>query len=201
MNGIGWQIVVAIAGVALLFCLTGYDSHKSESGSSDATENLQPESDISSTTENQVEIDPDTSSSTESTPIPEPSGDISGVQYTTEGGNPFAVLNLNQTNNCTLYAWGRAFEITGKPLGISGKPYEWIDQASANWKVGKTIKARSIAVFKNHVLIVESISWDGKITVTEGGSPYYGYSPHVYVSVEQLESSYGSELLGYIYLE
>ncbi|BCZ49220.1 hypothetical protein psyc5s11_52870 [Clostridium gelidum] len=107
--------------------------------------------------------------------------------------------------NCTWYAWGRAWEITGsKPndAGFIGNAYEWweANKKSGKYKYGSEPRVGSIAVWKSnlpnsggcgHVAVVEKIK-DNKIYISE--SMWHGV---VFKYREIYETNY---LYGYIYL-
>lgn len=142
--------------------------------------------------------------SSSGTPIP---GNINSPEFTTAGGNPFASFELNSTNNCTLYAWGRAYQITGKSLGIKNGPSKWIQQASNNgWQTGSKLRGPAVAVFTGHVAIIESVTWNSNgvatIIITEGGVGSKNFIPREYTNLNYVShyEKYSGEFLGYIYL-
>ena len=108
--------------------------------------------------------------------------------------------------NCTWYAWGRAWEITGSQpndAGFIGNAYEWweANKKSGKYEYGSQPRVGSIAVWKSnlpnsggcgHVAIVEKIK-DGKIYISE--SMWHGVT---FKYSEIYETSY---LYGYIYLD
>lgn len=99
--------------------------------------------------------------------------------------NPFYTAGYGLPN-CTCYAWGRWYEITGNapslPLGDGGT---WFDDAKASGlPVGKTPKLGAIACFgktggAGHVCVVEEIHADGTITTSNSGynRPIAPYPP------------------------
>lgn len=111
--------------------------------------------------------------------------------------------------NCTCYAWGRRYEITGKAPDTSlGNADKWFDYAvSHGQKTGQTPKAGSIMVWKytgshandgGHVAIVEEV--DGETVVTSnsayGGTYFYTQTlspPYEWASYTQFQ--------GFIYLD
>lgn len=111
--------------------------------------------------------------------------------------------------NCTCYAWGRRYEITGKAPDTSlGNADTWFDYAvSHGQKTGQTPKAGSIMVWKytgshandgGHVAIVEEV--DGETVVTSnsayGGTYFYTQTlspPYEWASYTQFQ--------GFIYLD
>lgn len=111
--------------------------------------------------------------------------------------------------NCTCYAWGRRYEITGKAPDTSlGNADKWFDYAvSHGQKTGQTPKTGSIMVWKytgshandgGHVAIVEEV--DGETVVTSnsayGGTYFYTQTlspPYEWASYTQFQ--------GFIYLD
>lgn len=111
--------------------------------------------------------------------------------------------------NCTCYAWGRRYEITGKAPDTSlGNADTWFDYAvSHGQKTGQSPKAGSIMVWKytgshandgGHVAIVEEV--DGETVVTSnsayGGTYFYTQTlspPYEWASYTQFQ--------GFIYLD
>lgn len=108
--------------------------------------------------------------------------------------------------NCTWYAWGRAWEMTGnKPddAGFIGNAYEWwnANKKSEKYQYGSEPRLGAIAVWKSdlpgsggsgHVAIVEKID-NGKIYISE--STWHG-------GIFAYREIYNTEYLyGYIYLD
>lgn len=111
--------------------------------------------------------------------------------------------------NCTCYAWGRRYEITGKAPDTSlGNADTWFDYAvSHGQKTGQSPKAGSIMAWKytgshandgGHVAIVEEV--DGETVVTSnsayGGTYFYTQTlspPYEWASYTQFQ--------GFIYLD
>lgn len=119
---------------------------------------------------------------------------------------PFSSGGRVITGNCTWYAWGRAWELTGnKPdgAGFIGNAYEWWDANKTNrkYQYGSEPRVGAIAVWKSslpgsdgsgHVAIVEKID-NGKIYISE--STWHG-------GVFAYKEIYSTEYLyGYIYLD
>jgi hypothetical protein len=107
--------------------------------------------------------------------------------------------------NCTTYAWGRAWEMTGSKLPsgyFQGNAYSWW-QSNINcgkFKYGSVAKPGSIAVWRSnlpgsgncgHVAIVESVS-NGQVYVSQS---FYGGSYFKYSTIANT-----GYLYGYIYL-
>lgn len=117
----------------------------------------------------------------------------------TSGGKPIK-------GNCTWYAWGRAWELTGKKpsdAGFIGNGYEWweANKKSGKYQYGSEPRVGAIAVWKpnlpnsggdGHVAIVEKIE-NNKIYISE--SMWHGVT---FKYREIYETNY---LYGYIYLD
>lgn len=119
---------------------------------------------------------------------------------------PFSSGGKVIEGNCTWYAWGRAWEITGSQpndAGFRGNAYEWweANKKSGKYEYGSEPRVGSIAVWKSnlpnsggcgHVAVVEKIS-DGEIYISE--SMWHGVT---FKYRKIYETSY---LYGYIYLD
>lgn|GEM_PF-1663871 len=119
---------------------------------------------------------------------------------------PFSSGGRLIKGNCTWYAWGRAWELTGsKPIdaGFIGNGYEWWDanKKSGKYKYGSEPRVGAIAVWKSnlpnsdgsgHVAIVEKIE-NNKVYISE--SMWHGVT---FKYREIYETNY---LYGYIYLD
>jgi len=130
----------------------------------------------------------------------------SNVFYKVKLSPPFSSGGKLIKGNCTWYAWGRAWEITGSEpndAGFIGNGYEWweANKKSGKYEYGSKPRVGSIAVWKSelpnsggsgHVAIVEKIE-DGKIYISE--SMWHGVT---FKYREIYETSY---LYGYIYLD
>lgn len=107
--------------------------------------------------------------------------------------------------NCTAYAWGRMYELTGtRYTQICGNAGKWIGQAvSSGLKTGSVPKLGAIAVWKSanagHVAVVEEICENGDILTSN--SQWHG--KEFFMKKITKESAYkyaaGFELLGFIY--
>lgn len=79
--------------------------------------------------------------------------------YYDKSYNPFSV------GQCTWYAWGRAYEITGKrPTWSTGNASGWYSSAkSKGYNTGTTPKVGAIACWSdwNHVAVVEKVESNG----------------------------------------
>lgn len=108
--------------------------------------------------------------------------------------------------NCTWYAWGRIWELTGKAptdANFTGNAYEWW-QANINtgkYKTGNIPKVGSLVVWKpslpgsggcGHVAVIEKIE-NGKVYITE--SSWHGVA-FKYRELYNIEDIYG-----YIYID
>ncbi|MFT8350428.1 CHAP domain-containing protein [Clostridium saccharoperbutylacetonicum] len=119
---------------------------------------------------------------------------------------PFSSGGKVIKGNCTWYAWGRAWEITGnKPgdAGFIGNAYEWwaANKKSGKYQYGSEPKVGAIGVWKSslpgsdgsgHVAVIEKIE-NGKIYISE--STWHG------VAFNYREIYDTSYLYGYIYLD
>ena len=117
----------------------------------------------------------------------------------TSGGKPIK-------GNCTWYAWGRAWELTGKKpteAGFIGDACDWwnANKKSGKYEYGSEPRVGSIAVWKSslpnsdgsgHVAVVEKIE-NNKIYISE--SMWHGVT---FKYREIYETNY---LYGYIYLD
>lgn len=117
----------------------------------------------------------------------------------TSGGKPIK-------GNCTWYAWGRAWELTGsKPTeaGFTGNAYEWwnANKKAGKYEYGTEPRVGAIAVWKSslpnsdgcgHVAVVEKIQ-NNKIYISE--SMWHG------VTFKYSEIYQTDYLYGYIYLD
>ena len=128
------------------------------------------------------------------------------VFYKVRLSPPFSSGGRLIKGNCTWYAWGRAWEITGSQpndAGFIGNAYEWweANKKSGKYQYGSETRVGSIAVWKSglpnsdgcgHVAIVEKIE-NGKIYISE--SMWHG------VTFEYREIYQTNYLYGYIYLD
>lgn len=119
---------------------------------------------------------------------------------------PFSSGGKLIKGNCTWYAWGRAWEITGSQpsdAGFKGNAYEWweANKKSGKYQYGSEPRVGAIAVWKSdlpnssdcgHVAVVEKIDGN-KIYISE--SMWHGVT---FKYREIYETSY---LYGYIYLD
>lgn len=128
--------------------------------------------------------------------------------YYYSNGNIYYACNYapkpgnNIKGNCTWYAWGRAWEITGKklPTGFNSNAYTWWNGSIGKFSRGSEPRVGAIAVWKSslpgsggcgHVAIVEKIE-NGKVYISESGYP------NTLFKYRQIYST--SYLYGYIYI-
>jgi surface antigen len=72
--------------------------------------------------------------------------------------------------NCTAYAYGRIYELTGEaPLITHGSARDWYSMniKGGYYEYGSEPKLGAIACWEHHVAIVEAIGDDGSVTVSE----------------------------------
>ncbi|GAA0079056.1 hypothetical protein UT300005_34350 [Clostridium sp. CTA-5] len=108
--------------------------------------------------------------------------------------------------NCTWYAWGRIWEITGKPpidASFTGNGYEWweANKNSGKYKYGTTPRIGALAVWQSslpksggfgHVAVVEKIE-NSRVYISE--SAWHGV-------LFKYREIYNTEYLyGYIYID
>lgn len=128
------------------------------------------------------------------------------IFYRVKLSPPFYSGEKQIKGNCTWYAWGRAWELTGiqpNDAGFIGNGYEWweANKKSGKYEYGSQPKVGAIAVWKSalpnsggsgHVAVVERIE-NNKIYISE--STWHGSA---FKYREIYETSY---LYGYIYLD
>lgn len=100
--------------------------------------------------------------------------------------------------NCTAYAYGRIYEITGEaPLINRGGAGDWwfINKRNDYYEYGSEPQIGAIACWSNHVAVVEAIDGD---TVTISQSHWYGrYFDTDTITVGS--NRYGQSFYGFIY--
>jgi surface antigen len=101
--------------------------------------------------------------------------------------------------NCVAYAYGRIYEMNGeKPLITRGSAGDWyyINKSNGYYDYGSEPKLGAVACWSNHVAIVEAISDDGAVTVSEShwGGTYFDVKTYT-----NMYSHYGQTFYGYIY--
>ncbi len=102
--------------------------------------------------------------------------------------------------NCTAYAYGRVYEITGKkPLIDRGNAGEWwgINKANGYYEYGSEPKIGAIACWNHHVAVVEKIT-DTTVTVSESAwrASYFNTNTMNYDGSNSIPQTF----YGYIYV-
>ncbi len=100
--------------------------------------------------------------------------------------------------NCTAYAYGRIYEITGEAPKITrGNAGAWysINKANGYYSYGQEPKLGAIAVWSGHVAVVEAIDGD---TVTCSQS-HWRSTYFDTVTFTSGENHFGQKFYGYIY--
>ncbi len=119
---------------------------------------------------------------------------------------PFSQNGKDIVGNCTWYAWGRIFELTGKApvdAGFTGNAYEWWDanKKKGSYEYGSEPRIGALAVWKSslagsggcgHVAVVEKIE-NGKVYISE--SAWHG----ALFKYREIYST--DDLYGFIYVE
>ena len=100
--------------------------------------------------------------------------------------------------NCTAYAYGRIYEITGEaPLIKHGDASSWwfINKNNGYYEYGDEPQLGAIACWSNHVAVVEEINGDN-ITVSQShwGGTYFDTD-----TLKAGKSRYGQKFYGFIY--
>ena len=130
----------------------------------------------------------------------------SNLYYKYKLSPPFYSNDREIDGNCTWYAWGRIFELTGEApddAGFNGNAYEWWDANKKNgkFKYGNKPKVGALAVWKptlpnsggcGHVAVVEKIE-DNKIYISES---FWHGSTFDYKEIYET-----GDLYGYIYID
>lgn len=120
------------------------------------------------------------------------------ARTTAPGGNNryfYSSLNPFPIGQCTWYAYGRVYEITGRAPAISsGNASTWWNKNKENgyYSYGYEPKLGAIACYTGHVAVVEYIDSDGTAYVSEGNLS--GRTFHYGRAAESLSS-----FIGYIY--
>lgn len=101
--------------------------------------------------------------------------------------------------NCVAYAYGRIYEMNGEaPLITHGSAGDWyfINKSNGYYDYGSEPRLGAVACWSNHVAIVEAISDDGAVTVSEShwGGTYFDIKTY-----SDMSSHYGQTFYGYIY--
>lgn len=127
-------------------------------------------------------------------------------RLTAPNGEPYYTKELNAYSktgygmpNCVAYAYGRVYEMNDEAPKISrGNAGEWwfINKANDYYEYGDEPKLGAVACWSRHVAVVEDISEDGTITVSES---HWGGTYFDTMEFENMYSHYGQTFYGYIY--
>lgn len=116
-------------------------------------------------------------------------------------GNPF--YGVAGLNNCTNYAYGRAYELLGyKPNLSHGAPADWwsYNDGYERSTDPKSPRLGAIMCWDGHVAVVEEINGD-EINFSEASySPSYAFQYKENIKVNSLSNIYRGTFRGYIYL-
>ena len=127
-------------------------------------------------------------------------------RLTAPNGEPYYTRELNAYSktgygmpNCVAYAYGRVYELNGEAPKISrGNAGEWwfINKNNDYYEYGSEPKLGAVACWSRHVAVVEEISENGDVTVSEShwGSAYFDTK-----TFSDMYSHYGQTFYGYIY--
>lgn len=128
------------------------------------------------------------------------------IFYKAKLSPPFYNGDKKIKGNCTWYAWGRIFELTGKApkdAGFNGNAYEWwnANKKIEKYEYGSEPKVGALVVWKSslpgsggcgHVAVIEKIE-NNKIYISE--SSWHG-------SIFKYREIYSTEYIyGYIYID
>lgn len=125
---------------------------------------------------------------------------INAAPYTTLASTTSVAY---QRGGCAWFASSRARQLTGKNISIHG-PSNWWNSCYANYGFtkGSTPRAKSLAIYPNHMFVVEQIN-GSTATISEGATPTsdpaHGYCIIRTLPVSSLAGLYGG-CRGYIYL-
>lgn len=125
---------------------------------------------------------------------------INAAPYTTLAQTTSVAYNRG---GCAWFASSRAKQLTGKNISIHG-PANWLNSKYANYGFtkGTTPRAKSLAIYPNHMFVVEQIN-GSTATISEGATPMsdpaHGYCIIRTLPVSSLAGLYGG-IRGYVYL-
>lgn len=125
---------------------------------------------------------------------------INSAPYTTLASTTSVAY---QRGGCAWFASSRARQLTGKNISIHG-PANWLNSKYANYGFtrGSTPRAKSLAIYPNHMFVVEQIN-GSTATISEGATPIsdpaHGYCVIRTLPVSSLAGLYGG-IRGYVYL-
>lgn len=114
---------------------------------------------------------------------------------------PYDMWKLN--GNCTHYAYARACEIKGGR--VNGDMMDFMPDAggwlkASKWKTGNEPKLGAIAVFDNHVAVVEAIYKDGRIKFSQSSYKTFLFNTVIRkIKVGDKFDNVAGRLKGYIY--
>ncbi len=122
----------------------------------------------------------------------------SGEPYYTRECNTYAQTGYGMPN-CVAYVYGRIYELNGEAPKISrGNAGEWwfINKRNHYYEYGSQPKLGAVACWSNHVAVVEKISGNGAVTISEShwGGRYFDTKTYA-----DMSSHYGQAFYGYIY--
>ena len=105
--------------------------------------------------------------------------------------------------NCTHYAYARSCELKGGRVNKDMMDYFpdaglWL--SVAKWKTGSEPKLGAVAVFENHVAVVEKIYKDGRVMLSQSSYKTFIFNTVIKkLSVGTKLDNVAGKLLGYIY--
>lgn len=132
--------------------------------------------------------------------------DINAAPYTNYANIPTWGKYAYGPSGCAWFASARVNQLTGANCTIySGK--SWYNSAYKNFGFsrGRSIRAKALACYENHVAVVESVNGSSAV-VSEGGysasncNASTGYCIIHTLSISKLESSRNGAFIGYVYL-
>ena len=131
--------------------------------------------------------------------------DIYSYEFTKLSETPTWGQYAYGPSGCAWFASARQWQITGKNPGtIYGGPNWWNNgNGRMGYKTGKTIAAKALACYTNHVSVIEAVNGNQAL-VSEGGAykPNNDYCALRWFSISQIEAgdSGVGNFLGYVYL-
>ena len=121
--------------------------------------------------------------------------------------NPFSVNYAAYGGNCTWYAWGRAYEITGTypklSTGMAAKWWEYNKSGGYYFYDDSTPKLGAIACWngeRGHVAVVEEVYSDGSFLVSESGWSSTYFRTTIIPASGKYPKDSSVEFQGFIYL-
>ena len=116
-------------------------------------------------------------------------------------GSQYDMWKIN--GNCTHYAYARSCELKGGRVNKDMMDYFpdaglWL--SVAKWKTGSEPKLGAVAVFENHVAVVEKIYKDGRVMLSQSSYKTFIFNTVIKkLSVGTKLDNVAGKLLGYIY--